>query len=81
MSALVFSPHAKMRRKQMKLTERQIEAVVAEPQCTYTDDLHGRPRKVSVRDHLAVVTDLDGTEVVTVLWHGCAGRDENGGPK
>lgn len=82
MSALMFSPHAKRRRREMKLTEHQIEQVVTDPDCTYTDRYHGlTERRISVRGDLAVVTSLDGTEIITVLWHGANGRDENGGPQ
>jgi len=77
---LKLSPHAKKRRKLMKVTEDQIQRVVDDPEVTYSQTHHGSPRRMFVRGPLAVVTDDTGTRVVTVIWHGARGRDDTGQP-
>ena len=70
-----FTPHAKRRRKQMKVTEAEVELAISDPELTYPSERAGVPRRLFQRGRIVVVTDWDGTEVVTVLWHRKEGRD------
>ena len=69
-----LSKHAKQRRKQMGVTEDQIELVLRDPDTTYPGSYaHAPGRTCHQRDNLVVVTNAEGT-VVTILWHGAEGR-------
>lgn len=61
--------HAQMRRKEMNVTEDQIAEVLRSPEITYTQ---GKApyvdRRMYQRGDLAVVTNIDGDIVITVLW-------------
>jgi len=70
-----LSAHAKMRRKQMGVTEHRIDAVLQDPDTIYPGDpKHGSTRTCHQRDDLVVITDDSTNEVVTILWHGRTGR-------
>jgi hypothetical protein len=73
---LRFSRHAQLRRKQMKLTEHQVERAVAEPDLTYPSVRGGVLRRLFQRGPIVVVTEDRTREVVTVLWHRKESRDE-----
>lgn len=65
-----LTDHAKARRKQMKVTEHEIERALTDPDMVYP----GRSGATCYqRGRIVVVTDAD--VVVTVLWHGREGRD------
>lgn len=70
----IWSKHAKARRRLMGLTEHQVEAVIARPDMTYPMRPNGR---FYVGNGLAIPVDRDGV-IVTILWDGANGRDENG---
>lgn len=67
---LEWSPHAKQRRKEMKLTEHRIERCVGEAHTVYP----GREECTCYVDgELCVVVSKKG-EVVTILWDKKEGR-------
>jgi hypothetical protein len=73
MSRITITPHAKRRRKQMRVTEDQIWAVVDDPEMTYPDDpKYPNERWIYQRGPLVVVVEHGkfGTRVMTVFWHG-----------
>ena len=59
MSNVNLTAHAKQRRKQMGVTEDQIEQAIRDPELTYEDNRHGRPSKLYVRDPIVVVVNRD----------------------
>ena len=63
---MILSPHAKRRRKQMRVTEHEIERALAEPELVWPSR-YGRWE--FVRGRIAVVTEADKVTVATVLWH------------
>jgi hypothetical protein len=70
-----LSVHAKMRRKQMGVTEHRIDAVLQDPDTIYPGcTVRGQTRTCHQRDDLVVITDDRSNEVVTILWHGRTGR-------
>jgi hypothetical protein len=71
---LCFSRHAQQRRKEMKLTEHQVERAVADADTIYPSEI--RSRLLFQRGPIVVVTEGNAREVVTVLWHRKEGRDE-----
>lgn len=74
-----WSNHAKKRRKQMGLTEHRVEAVIDEPEMTYSGSYDRGAFTYYIGDGLCIPVDPTGC-IVTVLWHGATGRDELGGP-
>lgn len=56
----------------------EVVAAVTEPALRYpSPPEHGPGRSISVRSRLAVVhTDEHATTIITVLWHGAAGRHD-----
>ena len=70
---IIITPHARQRRKQMRVTEDQIEAVINDPEMTYPDDpKYPNERVIYQRGQLVVVVEHGehGTRVMTVFWHG-----------
>jgi hypothetical protein len=66
--------HAQMRRKQMRVTEDQITAVLLHPETVYPGgNTHPGGRTCYQRGPLVVVVDTTG-EVVTILTHRAEGR-------
>lgn len=65
-----LTTHAKMRRKQMSVTEHQIDLVLSDPDTVY-------PAKGGAtnyqRGHLVVVLSSENA-VITILWHRKEGR-------
>ncbi len=79
--ALDLSTHAAMRRIEMGVSHRAIYDTLIEPALSYPADQRRVPGGVMFqRDDLVVVTNSDGL-VVTLLWHGAEGRDDDGQPK
>ena len=76
MNRITITPHAQMRRKQMHITEDQIEAVVNDPDMVWPDDRYkpGVERVIYVRGPLVVIVNTANNHVVTVLWHRKEGR-------
>ena len=73
--ALQLSQHAKMRRKQMRVTEHRLEAVLSEPETIYPGyTKNGRSRTCYQREELVVIVQDRTGEVVTILFHGKEGR-------
>ena len=71
---MILTDHAKRRRKQMGVTEDEIERVLAAPEVTYPS----QGRMCLVGGRLCVVTEADQERVVTVLWAGREGREDEG---
>jgi hypothetical protein len=70
-----LSRHAQQRRKLMKVTEHQIETVLADPDTVYPGGVsHPGPRTCYQRGELVVVVDDRTRQIVTVLFHGREGR-------
>lgn len=70
-----LSPHAKLRRKQMHVTEHQIEAAIADPDSVYPGaPQHRKARTCYQRGPIVVVVCDRTQQVVTVLWHRKEGR-------
>ena len=76
MRHLTLTQHAKMRRKQMHVTEDQIEAVVTDPDVVWPDSRYkpGEDRVIYVRGPLVVVVNRANNKVVTSS--GTARRDD-----
>ena len=71
--SIELSYHAELRCSQMGLTRDDVLSVLRSPQLTYpSPPKYGPGRMISVADPLAVVHR--GSNVITVLWHGRAGR-------
>ena len=71
-----LSRHAQRRRKQMRVTEHQIAAVLQDPETIYPGDCrrHPRGRMCYQRGELVVIVENGSDEVVTILWHRKEGR-------
>lgn len=69
----VLSDHAKQRRKQMHVTEHQIEQAIADPDTTYPGP-SGHPPGRTCYQRGPIVVVVDEIRVVTVLWHRLEGR-------
>lgn len=70
---LTMSPHAQQRRKMMGITEHQIATAVADPELTYPSPPDYPPgRMLYQRGEIVVV--MEGSRVITVLWHRRTGR-------
>lgn len=67
---ITVSFHAVNRMRQMGLRWGEVATAIAEPELEYPGkpSRDGRPTRIAVRGHLAVVRSLDGV-IVTVLWH------------
>jgi hypothetical protein len=73
MDKVKLTDHAKLRRKQMGVTEHQIEAAIADPDTVYPGGRgHPKGRTCFQRGPIVVVTE--GHRVVTILWHRMEGR-------
>jgi hypothetical protein len=71
-----LSPHAKQRRKQMGVTEHQIDAAIADPDTVYPGSYpgHRAGRTCYQRGPIVVVVQDQTNQVITVLWHRKEGR-------
>jgi len=67
-----LTPHAVMRRREMGVTEDEIEAVLAEPELVYPT---WSQRRCYQRGRLVVVANEE-REVITLLWHRKEGRED-----
>jgi len=77
MTMATLTRHAQQRRKQMRVTEHQIDEAVADPDLIYPGSKangHKAGRTCYQRGPIVVVMDDNKNEVVTVLWHRKEGR-------
>jgi hypothetical protein len=71
-----WTPHAKQRRRQMGLTEHRVEVVYHEPELTYpSHDNYTVTIRRECRQKGDIVVVVEGTQIITVLWHLKEGRD------
>ena len=68
---VVLSDHAKVRRKEMRVTEDEISAALEDPELVYPGF---RNRTCYRRGRLVVIAN-QRHEVITLLWHGKECRD------
>lgn len=66
MGALTFSEHAKLRRKEMHVTEDQVALVISDADQSYPQR---RQRRMYQRGDLAVLVNERTGVVITVLWN------------
>lgn len=78
MNGWKLTEHAKRRRKLMRVTEHQLEAVLESPDITYPAE--DGVRTFFQRGHLVVLVEQESYTIVTVLYHRATGRDEDGLP-
>jgi hypothetical protein len=72
---MILTSHAKLRRKQMRVTEHQIAKALSDPETVYPGSkAHQKDRLCYQRGPLVVVTEPDSKRVVTLLWHRKEGR-------
>lgn len=67
----MLSDHAKVRRKEMRVTEDEIAAALDDPELVYPGF---RNRTCYLRGRLVVIAN-NRREVITLLWHGKECRD------
>ena len=70
MGEWTLTDHARQRRREMGLTERQILDVLSYPELDYPgSSLYPAGRRVRVSGPLGVIFEEDSKEIVTLIWH------------
>ncbi len=65
-----LSDHAKCRRREMGLTERQILTVLQDPDLDYPGSKrYPDGRRVRIRGAVGVIFEEETGEIVTLIWH------------
>jgi hypothetical protein len=74
---LRYSTHAAKRRAEMNVRHHEVRNALDHPEMSYPADNRAIGGTCYQAGRLVVITSGDGL-IVTLLWHGAEGRDDNG---